>query len=329
MPCTTEPPIDALAGRIVLVTGAAGFIGSHVCERLSALGAHLIALDDLSNGCRSNLGAIPAQAIEFIEGDAADAELMGTLLQRAEAVVHLAALVSVLQSFERPEDGFHRNAVAGFTVLAGAARLQIPVVYASSAAVYGACDQLPLRENASTDPLSPYAADKLYLESTAKAWRAHGLRSIGLRLFNVYGPRQRAESPYSGVIAKFAERLSAHKPCTVFGDGEQSRDYVHVDDVAACICLGLIKLLSTSRDQSYVRVFNCGTGQSFSVNVLHRSMAAIADPAAHVEHASATEGEVRHSLADIGTIRSELGWAPAVALEEGLKKLLSDVGQAR
>lgn len=317
----TDDAMRPLADAQILVTGAAGFIGSHVCEQLCAAGATVTALDDLSNGDRSNLQGDALRTLRFVEGDAGDRPLLASLLSRTQAVVHLAALVSVQQSFDEPVEGFRRNAAVGAVVFSEAARLRVPAIYASSAAVYGASLDLPLKETAAPDPLSPYAADKLYLEYTARAWRARGLRSIGLRLFNVYGPRQRADSPYSGVISKFSARLAAAQTCAIYGDGEQTRDFVHVTDVARCFSHGVQSLLQSAAEGA-ASVFNCGTGTSVSINHLHAVMARLHGRGDRASRLPATTGDVRHSLADISAVRSAIAWSPRIPLEEGLQALV-------
>ncbi len=316
----SDDSVQSLAGAEILVTGAAGFIGSHVCEQLCAAGANVVALDDLSNGGLSNLQGNAIRNLRFVEGDAGDRQLLNSLLPKAKAVVHLAALVSVQQSFDDPADGFRRNAAVGAAVLSEAARRHVPVIYASSAAVYGSSEALPLTESARPEPLSPYAADKLYLEHSSQAWRVRGLRSIGLRLFNVYGPRQRADSPYSGVISKFAARLAADEACVIYGDGEQTRDFVHVTDVARCFMHGLQRLLRPGAE-SEALVFNCGTGKSISVNHLHSLMASQHGRADAVQRQAANSGDVRHSLADISAVMHAMAWRPGIELEQGLRTL--------
>ncbi len=313
-----DSTLSQLKGRRVVVTGGAGFIGSHVCETLFRLGAEIVVVDDLSTGFRDNLEAIDSQSLHFIEGDCADADRMTRVLAGADAVVHLAALVSVQRSIEAPAESFHRNVQAGFSVLsAAAARLNLPVVFASSAAVYGASPVVPAREDAALDPLSPYASDKLYLEFLAKGLRSRGGRCLGLRLFNVYGPRQRADSPYSGVVSKFLARAAVGEPCAIFGDGEQSRDFIHVSDVADALVRGVAYLISLSAQGGWAGVLNCGSGRSISINALHRLLAG--DVAA--VYGAEVPGEVRHSRADISKIREMLGWWPRTEFSAGLTEL--------
>ncbi len=310
-----------LRGRQVMVTGGAGFIGSHVCERLVQAGATVVVVDDLSTGLQENLRDIDAARLRLVVADCSRGEVMAELLVDADAVIHLAALVSVQRSIESPEESYQRNVATAFTVFSTAAKRHLPLLFASSAAVYGANPVSPASEDAALDPLSPYAADKLYLEFLAKGLRSRGLRSLGLRLFNVYGPRQRADSPYSGVITKFLANIDAGAPCAIFGDGEQTRDFVHVDDVADAFVRGTAHLLAAGHHMEAI-VLNCGCGRATSIRQLHALLAAGVPPLWR----DAVAGEVRHSCADATRIREQLSWQPRFELPEGLASLRRVVG---
>ena len=220
---------------LYLVTGGCGFIGSHLVEDLLNRGHRVRILDDLSTGKRSNLPAgAPSRQCELITGDVIDRELVERCFEGVDHCFHLAAVASVQRSNE-DWSGTHRiNLTGAINIFDAARRQRVPVVYASSAAVYGDNADTPLQESAQLRPLTAYGADKLGCELHARvASLVHSVPTTGLRFFNVYGPRQCASSPYSGVISIFADRLTRAEPLVVFGDGEQTRDFIFVKDVVA------------------------------------------------------------------------------------------------
>ena len=310
------------AARRVLVTGGAGFIGSHVVERLLRDGAQVVVLDDLSTGLRTNLPEHPSLTLHV--GDAVEADAVARAIDGCVAVVHLAAVASVQRSVEDPIGTHRANLVATLQVLE-AARLHgvRRIVYASSAAVYGDAAPLPADEGAPLAPLSPYAIDKLagerYLQHYA---RTFGLEAVALRFFNVYGPRQRADSPYSGVISRFVDRLVRGDTIEVFGDGRQTRDFVAVADVADAVVRSLEAPL-TDR----VLVANVGTGRGTDLLELLEALGGVLDrPVRPPLHGPAREGDVRDSRADVARLRSALGtWAPR-DLKTGLASLVRASG---
>lgn len=313
---------EEAAGCGVLVTGAAGFIGSHVCEELVSRGLRVAGLDDFSSGCRENLASLEGNPLfRLVEGDACDAPLVGRLLREEcpEAVVHLAALVSVPRSIEDPELNFRLNLAGSQTVLEAARIAGVRrFVFASSAAVYGDAETLPLNEAATVRPLSPYGAAKLAVEQLLSA-HAHcfAMSTTALRFFNVYGPRQDPSSPYSGVISIFAQRLASGTPLTVFGDGEQTRDFVFVKDIARGVAD------AAQCDARGFRVANCCTGRSTSLLDLIRAFAPVfpeGEPEVRLE--AERPGEIRHSLGDPGAFARIFGWVPATPLVEGLRELV-------
>src|SRR5579871_2560349 len=304
--------------ELCLVTGGAGFIGSHLVESLVQQGRRVRVFDDFSTGLRANLSQI-VPAPEIIDGDVADAALIQRAVQGVGVIFHLAALASVQRSIEAPADT-HRVCASGtLHVLDAARRAGVRrVVYAGSSSAYGIPVGEVQKESDPLAPLSPYAAAKLAGEMYAQSFTAaFGLETVRLRFFNIFGPRQRADSPYSGVIALFAAALSAGRAPTIFGDGLQTRDFTFVTDV--------VQALTRAAERPGVsgRVFNIGTGRGTSVlelvAALNRQLGTDLAP----RHAPARAGDVRHSRADISQARSELGYEPAIGFEDGLAQTLS------
>ncbi len=290
---------------LYLITGGAGFIGSHLADTLIAEGHRVRILDDLSTGMRANVD--PRTAL--IVGDAGDAEIYARAAQDADAIFHLCAITSV-ELCERDRERSRRvNLTAATHAFALAQARGIPVVYVSSAAVYGNGSDRALAEEDERRPMSAYGIDKLETEKRA---RAAGVSSVGLRFFNVYGPRQRPGDPYSGVVTNFCEKVRRGEPCVVFGDGAQTRDFVHVGDVVAALRLSL------SLASPEAPIFNVGSGAPTTIRELAVRLTAIGASTAPPISGPARTNDIRHSLADIGRLRSQ-GWSPRVALDEGLK----------
>ncbi len=298
-----------------LVTGGAGFIGSHLCDALVQRGDSVRVLDDLSTGSRDNL---PPE-ITFVEADVADPDAVGAAVDGVDGAFHLAAIASVARGVT-DWLGTHRANLTGTITLFDAIRRSgtpIPVVYASSAAVYGDCRTVPIDEDAERRPLSAYGADKYACELHARvASHVHGIPATGLRFFNVYGPRQDPRSPYSGVISIFCERVARGAPIDVFGDGEQTRDFVYVADVVAAL---LAAMRSPGADAP---VFNVCTGIPTSVLDLARSIADLAGTALDVRHLEPRAGEIRRSTGIPQRVREAFGLGDPVALRVGLRKVL-------
>ena len=284
-----------------LVTGGAGFIGSHLVDALIARGDEVTVLDDLSTGRR----AFVNEAANFVEHDIRD-----PLETYADLVFHLAAQADVGTSVERPAFDASVNVVGTVNVLEAARASGAAVVFASTGgAIYGDVDG-PAGEDAALRPVSPYGTAKLAAEAYIEAWRRiHGLRSASLRFANVYGPRQSA-SLEGGVIAIFLERMAAGEGTMVYGDGEQTRDFVHVADVVRAL------LTTAGRDGG---TFNVGTGIETSVNRLHELCRAIVGDAAPPRHEAPRHGDARRSVLDVSLAARELGWRPEVELEDGLR----------
>jgi UDP-glucose 4-epimerase len=297
-----------------LVTGGCGFIGSHLADALVARGHRVRIFDDLSTGKRANA---PTNA-EVVVGDVADGAGVRRAMEGVDGCFHLAAIASVPKSVAAWWPTHRVNLGGTINVLEAAhAKGGPPVVYASSAAVYGDNPALPLGESAGLVPQSPYGADKAASELQAHAaFSVRGIPSTGLRFFNVFGPRQDPASPYSGVISIFAERLLAGEPLTVFGDGEQSRDFVFVADVVAAL------LLAMDRQEKSARVYNVARGEAVTLLRLVAALERVTGRKADVRHEPPRTGDVRHSVGDVRRIRESLGFAAKVGLEEGLASLL-------
>ncbi len=303
-----------------LVTGGCGFIGSHLADALVGRGDTVRILDDLSTGRRDNAPA----AAEIIVGDVADGEAVARAMAGVDGCFHLAAVASVQRGNE-DWVGTHRANLTGAVTVFDAARRcnpagPVPVVYASSAAVYGDNPRVPLAEDAETVPLTAYGADKLGCELHARvAFRVHGVPTVGFRFFNVYGPRQDPHSPYSGVIAIFAERLTRGDGVTIFGDGTQTRDFVYVTDV--------VRFLVAAMDgrPSDAAVFNVCAGHATSVLDLVDVIAGLCGNAApDITHAPARAGDIRTSIGDPGRVNAAFGFAAATPLAEGLRRTLQE-----
>ncbi|SLN75954.1 NAD-dependent epimerase/dehydratase family protein [Ruegeria meonggei] len=294
-----------------LVTGGAGFIGSHLVDHLVEAGHEVVVLDNLSTGARFNL---PPQ-VDLVQGDIAEFENLPALIARVNGCFHLAAIASVQQYQEGWAKAAKVNFYGSVRVLEAAARANVPVVYASSAAIYGNNPLQPLIETTMSRPISGYGVDKLAMEHHAEALKTTiGLRATGLRFFNVYGPRQVPGSPYSGVISIFLNRLAAGQPITVFGDGEQARDFVYVSDVAGALM----------RAMSWTAAGNCGVfnicrGEAITLNDLIRVLAGVLECAPEIRYEESRAGDIRISLGSSVAAAERLGFTGNVALEEGLR----------
>jgi nucleoside-diphosphate-sugar epimerase len=296
-----------------LVTGGAGFIGSHLVEALVSGGCRVTVLDNLSSGNESNLKAWAGQ-LHFINGDIRDRRAVETAVAGCEAVFHLAAVVSVPKTTEDPIGSAEVNEAGSLNVLEAARRAAVRrFVFASSSAVYGDDPNLPKREDMPPKPLTPYAVQKLAVEYYLRVYQSlYGLETVGLRFFNVFGPRQDPSSPYSGVISIFMTRALNGEPPVIYGDGCQSRDFVFVGDVVQA-------LVSAARSPSAPgKVFNVGTGQSVTINGLWETVATLSGTASQPVHGPPRPGDVPHSVSAIDTARADLGFAPGVSFEKGL-----------
>ncbi len=303
-----------------LVTGGAGFIGSHLCQRLCAEGHAVRVLDNLSTGRRANLAEIPSE-IEFVEGDVCDATLLAEVAQQVDCVLHHAAISSVPASVEQPLVEQQVNAVGTLRLLEAARQAGVRrVVFASSASVYGNNPQMPKREDMPPEPESPYAVSKVVGEHYARVYsQIYGLEVVGLRYFNVFGPRQVPSSPYSGVISIFVAQMCAGASPTVCGDGHQSRDFVYVGDVVEA------NMRASTTPGIAGRIYNIGCGRSASLLELIAALNQILGTELAPMFAPPRAGDIRFSSADISRARAELGYEPKVGLAEGLERTIAAV----
>jgi UDP-glucose 4-epimerase len=298
-----------------LVTGGAGFIGSHLCDALVRRGDTVRVLDDLSTGSRDNLPS----GVTLIEADVADPDAVRAAVEAVDGVFHLAAIASVARGVT-DWLGTHRVNLAGTITVFDAIRrrgVPIPVVYASSAAVYGDCATVPIVEDAERRPLSAYGADKYACELHARvASHVHGIPATGLRFFNVYGPRQDPRSPYSGVISIFCERIARGAPIDVFGDGGQTRDFIFVADVVAALLAGM------QQPAADAPVFNVCTGTPTNLLELAQTIADLAGTALDVRHREPRAGDIRHSTGTPHRARAAFSLGEPVPLRAGLREVL-------
>ena len=303
----------------VLVTGGAGFIGSHLVDELLARGHSVTVLDDLSGGSMNNLkNHMSNPAFRFIREDIRDAKVVKKAMVGIDAVIHEAAMISVPRSIEDPELAHSVNVEGTLTLLKSSLNHNIKrFVYASSCAVYGEQTQLPINENAPLKPLSPYASSKLAAEQNCLTFhKREGLETVCLRYFNVYGPRQTA-GEYAGVMIKFLERLRDNQPPIIYGDGEQTRDFVHVGDIVGAT------LLALEREGVAGEVLNIGTGRATSINELCRIfLAAAGKTKLKPTHEAPRPGDIKYSQADVTKAMKLLGFKPKISIEEGVGKLL-------
>jgi UDP-glucose 4-epimerase len=301
-----------------LVTGGGGFIGSHLVEALTASGRRVCVFDNFSTGLRSNLIHIRPMP-EIVEGDLTDPASVASGMSGVDVVYHLGALASVQRSVEQPSASHAACATGTLNVLDAARRHGVRrVVYAGSSSAYGGFSaDTGQTEDISLLPLSPYAAAKLSGEMYCQAFAAtYGLETVRVRFFNIFGPRQRADSPYSGVIAIFIAAMSAGKAPTIHGDGKQSRDFTYVADA--------VQALRKAADTPGVsgQVYNIGTGGSISILDLVAALNRLLGTKLVPQHAPPRPGDVRYSRADIGLARRELGYQSSVPFAEGLERTL-------
>ncbi|QOJ00035.1 MAG: NAD-dependent epimerase/dehydratase family protein [Phycisphaeraceae bacterium] len=310
-------------GRRVLVTGGAGFIGGHLCDALLGVGASVTVLDDLSNSTLEHLAGLvelEPDRVRFVQGSVLDDEAVGDASEGAGLCFHLAAVGSVPRSVEYPQRSWSVNATGTLRVLeAMRANKAERVVIASSSSVYGDDPALPRRESAMPSPVSPYAASKLAAETLGAVWsRTYGLSTVSLRLFNVFGPRQPADSAYAAAVPAFARRLLAAEQPVIYGDGSVTRDFTAVADAVLAFLLAGASATPLSGE-----VFNIGSGRATSIADLAELIAQRAGlPGANALHEPARAGDVPHSLADISRAREALGYEPTAALEAALDETL-------
>ena len=305
----------------VLITGGAGFIGSHTADLLMKNGVAVRVLDNLSSGFRGNLPEDHA-LLEFVEGDIRDKAIVNRCMQGVSHCLHLAAQVSVVASIEDPEFSAQQNIVGFVNVIEAVKNHNVKrLVYASSAAIYGNPVVIPLAEDVEKTQLSPYGVEKQVNEQYADLYKyLNNTSSLGQRFFNVFGPRQDPKSPYAGVIALFVDRISAGKPLTVFGDGEQTRDFIYVGDVARA---NVAALLATNVEGAC----NIATGLKTSLLDLIQVLSDITGQQSEITFDAPREGDIVHSLAVTRKMNEELGVTAEVSLKQGLEKLIASSKQ--
>ena len=301
---------------IYLVTGGAGFIGSHLAEELERRGERVRVADSLITGHRRNLAHL--RTVEFVEGDLADLDVARTAVDGVDYVLHQAAIPSVPRSVTDPITSNRANIDATLNVLVAARDAGVKrLVYAGSSSAYGDTPTLPKREDMPTNPLSPYALQKLVGEQYLQLFtRLYGLETVTIRYFNVFGPRQDPSSAYSGVISLFATRMLEGRAPTIQGDGGQTRDFTYVANVVD----GVLRACTAPRASG--EVINVAVGGRISINDLCTTMATVLGSNASPEHTPSRAGDVRDSQADITKAREILGYQPIVSFEEGLRRTL-------
>ncbi|HUT42469.1 MAG TPA: SDR family oxidoreductase [Gammaproteobacteria bacterium] len=298
-----------------LVTGGAGFIGSHIAERLLADGHQVRILDNFSTGNRENIPV--SDAVSVIEGDVGDFNTVREWMDGIDIVYHEAAIASVPETVGNPLGSERTNYRGTLNVLEAARQADVKrVIFACSAAVYGDLPELPKTEDMPVRPLSPYAVDKLASEHACQVYtQLYGLETVALRYFNVFGPRQDPSSPYSGVISIFADRISQGRQPSIYGDGEQTRDFVYVADVVEA------NIRAARAPAAAGQTINVATGSTITINELLRTVCRIQGQSFDPVYQPARDGDIRHSCADISRAGTLLDWAPRVDFETGLRKL--------
>lgn len=310
---------------IALVTGGAGFIGSHIASTLAASGARVRVIDDLSTGHQENLAEIKGD-LDFIQASVADETALARALEDVELVFHEAAIPSVPRSVEKPRETHVACIDATFSLLLAARDNKVRrLVYAASSSAYGDQPTLPKTEGMTPDPLSPYAVAKLVGEYYCQVFtRVYGLETVSLRYFNVFGPRQDPGSQYSGVISRFIDSLTRDERPVIFGDGEQSRDFTYIENVVQA------NLRAAETVKGVGQVVNIGNGQQTTLNELLRELKSLTGKnEIEVEYRPTRAGDVRHSLADTQRARDLLNFEPSIGLREGLQLTIDWWKQSR
>lgn len=297
-----------------LVTGGAGFIGSHLAEELVRRGHRVRVADSLITGARKNLDHVPG--VEFLEGDLADLSFAHQSVAGCDYVLHQAAIPSVPRSVKDPVASNRANVDATLNVLVAARDAGVRrLVFAGSSSAYGDTPTLPKHEGMATNPLSPYALQKIIGEQYLQMFtRLYGLETVSIRYFNVFGPRQDPSSPYSGVISVFATALLNNRPPTIYGDGEQTRDFTYVANVVDGV------LRASEAAGASGQIINVATGGRISLNQLFETMRRVTGATVQPAYAEGRAGDVRDSQADISLARRLLGYEPSVSFEEGLQR---------
>lgn len=301
-----------------LVTGGAGFIGSNTVDELVRRGHGVVVLDDLSSGKEDNLAEVRGK-ITFMKGSITDIEAVQKAMVQADYVIHLAARTSVPRSVKDPVDTNRINVDGTLNVLVAARDNKVKrVVLAASSSAYGDTPTLPKSEDMQPLPISPYGVSKYVGELYAQTFgRCYGLENVSLRYFNIFGPRQDPDSPYSGVLSRFSTAFLDSTPPVVFGDGEQTRDFTYVDNAVQA------NILACEAPSASGRTFNIGTGHAVSLNQVLQMLQKASGKTLETKYEPPREGDIRDSLADIRLAKEFLGYEPTVLFEEGLERTFS------
>jgi UDP-glucose 4-epimerase len=296
-----------------VVTGGAGFIGSHLTEKLIEQGDQVTIIDNLNTGKEKNLEYV-REKIDFVKGDILDEKLINEITQGVNGVFHQAALASVQDSFTKPDKYHEVNVIGTRNIFESSKKNNFKVVYASSSSIYGNPERIPIKETDAKNPFNPYAETKLKDEELAIKYAEMGSKIIGLRYFNVFGKRQSKE--YAGVIKLFLEQIKKKQPPTVNGNGTQSRDFVHVSDVVNANILSMTSNIKHA-------FFNVGTNSSITILDLAKTIIDASGLNLEPKFRDALEGDVDKTLSDISLINKEIGWEPTIRLEDWLKKIIT------
>lgn len=305
----------------VLITGGAGFIGSHLAERLVSGGVETVVFDDFSTGSEHNFSDfVGKHSLRLVRGDVRNPRALKDCLNGIDTVVHLAGITSVSRSIQNPRECVEVNVGGTSNILRASVASGVNrFLYASSSAVYGNPNTLPIDEDHPLQAMSPYAASKISGEDLCRAYDGiNDMETVCLRLFNVYGARQ-SKNGYANVIANFLEKINMSSPPLIYGDGEQTRDFIHVSDVVEAL---------TSIIQSHEArgTYNIGTGRRVTINYLAETILKLSnEPQWRLLHGPSRPGEVRHSEADIGRLKDRFGFVPRIQLEHGLFEMIEDV----
>ena len=303
-----------------LVTGCAGFIGSSLVDALVRRGESVRGLDNFETGKRENLTSVLGR-MELVEADLRDADAMVKACEGVDYVFHTAAVASVPRSVKDPRTSHTANIDGTFNLLEGARAAGVKrVVYSASSSAYGDQPGFPRRETMAPAPISPYAVQKLAGELyMASFWQVYGLETVNLRYFNIFGPRQDPGSPYSGVMARFSLQMLRGERPTIFGDGEQGRDFTYVDNVVSANFLAM----DAEAEKVAGRVFNIACGEQYTLNETYRALAKLMNFHEPPAYGPPRAGDVRDSLADISAAREAFGYGPLVGFEEGLRRTVA------
>lgn len=305
---------------VYLVTGAAGFIGSWLTQALVERGETVRALDNFATGKRENL-APWKEKIELLEIDLRDVAAVAKACEGVDFIFHEGALPSVPLSVKDPRTSHTANADGTFNLLEGARHAKVKrVVYAASSSAYGDKNPLPQRETMLPGPLSPYAVQKLLGELYLRSyWEVYGLETVALRYFNIFGPRQAPDSPYSGVMALFARMMLSGEQPTIHGDGEQSRDFTYIENVVQAN----FRAMTAPKEKVAGRVFNCACGKPYTLNQTYQLMAELTGHKNPPKYGPPRPGDIKHSYADISSAREAFGYDPQVDFLEGLRRTVA------